>query len=80
MGRGSTLQFTPLNQKRETILKEILHIWLIQEPTPTKRVLSKDPQQGCECYKTQGHKLEDCFVLKNWNEEADWKGNAEEVC
>lgn len=47
---GNNTPLTPpsLNQRREAILKEILHTRLIPETLPAKRQLGKDPQQSLQ--------------------------------
>lgn len=61
-------------QKRETILKEILHTRLIPELTLARRTLGRDSHLWCEYHKARGHDTENCFALKNEIEKLIRKG------
>ena len=58
---------TPLNKRREDILKEMAHMNLIREPFRHKGiniVMGKKMKAWCTYHRARGHYTEDCIQLK----------------
>ncbi|RDX64827.1 Tf2-9, partial [Mucuna pruriens] len=57
--------FTPLNEKRAQILREICHTRLLRFPPPSEgKVMGNNPTDWCEFHHTMGHSTEACWTLK----------------
>lgn len=56
---------TPLNQRRATILKEVLHTRRIPELNPARKLLGRDTGAWCEYHRGRGHDTDNCYALKN---------------
>ncbi|RDX64085.1 hypothetical protein CR513_57398, partial [Mucuna pruriens] len=57
--------FTPLNEKRAQILREICHTRLLRFPPSSEgRTMGNNQSEWCEFHRTMGHSTEACWTLK----------------
>src|ERR1043165_9641898 len=65
---GSKETFTPLNTRREDILRDINHLKLLTPPYSSRwtvnTVLGSDPGAWCEFHRLKGHTTESCIQLR----------------
>ncbi|RDY06590.1 hypothetical protein CR513_09399, partial [Mucuna pruriens] len=63
--RSDNKRFTPLNEKRAQILKEICHTRLLCFPPPSEgKVLGNNRVDWCDFHCTTSHSTEACWTLK----------------
>lgn len=62
--RRPPIILTPLSEKRESTLKEILHTRLLPEMFPTKNPMGLEPNLRCEYHKSRWHDMENRWVLQ----------------
>ncbi|RDX83641.1 hypothetical protein CR513_35407, partial [Mucuna pruriens] len=57
--------FTPLNEKKAQILREICHTRLLHFPPPSDgKILGNNWADWCDFHRTMGHSTEACWTLK----------------
>ncbi|RDX96071.1 hypothetical protein CR513_21320, partial [Mucuna pruriens] len=57
--------FTPLNEKRAQILREICHTRLLRFPPASNgKILGNNQTEWCDFHRTTGHSIKACWTLK----------------